>query len=373
MRLMLNLRDSKQCSGCTACMNSCPHRAIRMQPDRLGFPYPRIDVALCTGCGVCESVCPFALPSHKGEERALPTVYVVRHQDESQLASSQSGAAFIALSDSILGQGGVVYGAGFEENFRVMHQRAVTREERDRFRGSKYVQSDLGDVFRQVQSDLQAGKSVMFTGTPCQTAGLAAFLPATLRERLLLVDLVCHGVAAPFLWKDYLHYLEHTRRKRLVAVNFRDKKFGWHSHRESFRFADGHTLYPDFTVYQDCLLRPSCGSCPFAGLAHPADITIGDFWGIEKTALRPKDDNKGFSLLLCHTRQGEVLFEQSRGCLQVYPMEPETCLQPNLLASTRLPFSHRLIGRFYHRYVFFAFLAVRPAFCLLKKAFKRVL
>lgn len=370
---MLGLRDKRQCSGCTACVNSCPHQAIRMQPDRLGFLYPRIDATLCTDCGVCKTVCPFVFPSRLDEEKRLPATYVVRHWDEKRLAGSQSGAAFIALSDSVIEQGGVVYGVGFEENFRVTHQRAATRAERDRFRGSKYVQSDLGNVFQQVKSDLQTGKTVLFTGTPCQTAGLSACLSAPLRERLLLVDLVCHGVAAPFFWKDYLHYLEHTHNKKLQTVNFRDKKFGWHSHQESFRFADGHTIYPDFTIYQDCLLRPSCGNCPFAGLAHPADITIGDFWGIEKTALRSKDDNKGFSLLLCHTRRGKMLFEQSRPCLEVYPMEPEACLQPNLQAPTRLPFPHRLIGRFYHRYVFFAFLAVRPAFCLLKKTLKRVI
>ena len=369
---MLGLRDKEQCSGCTACMNSCPHQAIRMQPDRLGFLYPRIDRTLCTCCGVCEKVCPFTGQASSEVGRPLPTAYAVRHQDLRQVAASQSGAAFIALSDSVMELGGVVYGAGYEGHFRVVHQRAVTVDERDRFRGSKYVQSDLGTVFRSVKTDLQAGKTVLFTGTPCQTAGLSAFLPVSLKKRLVLVDLVCHGVASPYLWRDYLRYLEHVHGAELVAVDFRDKRFGWHSHRESFRFKDGHSLYPGFTIYQDCNLRPSCGSCPFAGLKHPADITIGDFWGIEKTELRTKDDNKGFSLLLCHTDKGKTVFEQSRKHLEVYPMKPEACLQPNLQEPTHLPCSHRLIGKFYHRTGLCLFLTIRPVLCLIKRVIQRI-
>lgn len=364
---MLGLRDKEQCSGCTACMNSCPHQAIRMQPDRLGFLYPRIDRTLCTCCGVCEKVCPFTGQASSEVGRPLPTAYAVRHQDLRQVAASQSGAAFIALSDSVMELGGVVYGAGYEGHFRVVHQRAVTAEERDRFRGSKYVQSDLGAVFRSVKTDLQAGETVLFTGTPCQTAGLSAFLPVSLKKRLVLVDLVCHGVASPYLWRDYLRYLEHVHGAELVAVDFRDKRFGWHSHRESFRFKDGRCIYPDFTVYRDCFLRPSCGNCPFTNLKHPADITIGDFWGIEKTELRAKDDNKGFSLLLCHTDKGEAVFERSRKHLEVYPMKPEACLQPNLLEPTRLPCSHRLIGRFYSRTGLSVVLTIKPFLCLVKR------
>ena len=353
-------------------MNSCPHQAIRMQPDRLGFLYPRIDRTLCTHCGVCEAVCPFTCQVHSEIGRPLPTAYAVRHQDLRQVAASQSGAAFIALSDSIIEQGGVVYGAGYKGHFRVVHQRAVTIEERNKFRGSKYVQSDLGTIFQSVKTDLQAGETVLFTGTPCQTAGLSACMPASLKERLVLVDLVCHGVASPYLWRDYLWYLEHIHGQKLASVDFRDKKFGWHSHRESFCFKDGHSIYPDFTVYRDCYLRPSCGSCPFAGLKHPADITIGDFWGIEKTGLRAKDDNKGFSLLLCHTDKGKMVFDQSRKHLEVYPMKLEACLQPNLQEPTRLPYLHRLIGKFYHRTGLYIFLTTKSVLRLVKRLIQRI-
>ena len=343
-----------------------------MEPDALGFKYPKVDMDKCVDCGLCEKVCAFNDNYDTSLNLLEPSAYAARHKNMQEVETSRSGAAFIAISDYILEQGGVVYGVGYTDHFRVVHKRATTKDERDEFKGSKYVQSDLGTVFRSVKTDLQAGKTVLFTGTPCQTAGLSAFLPVSLKKRLVLVDLVCHGVASPYLWRDYLRYLEHIHGAELAAVDFRDKKFGWHSHRESFRFKDGHSLYPGFTVYQDCYLRPSCGSCPFAGLKHPADITIGDFWGIEKTELRAKDDNKGFSLLLCHTDKGKTVFEQSRKHLEVYPMKPEACLQPNLQEPTHLPCSHRLIGKFYHRTGLCLFLTIRPVLCLIKRVIQRI-
>ena len=145
---MIRFGNKNQCSGCTACANSCPHQAIRMQPDRLGFCYPVVNETVCTDCGICEAVCLFH-PSAEDIDLLLP--YAVRHKDMQQVAASQSGAAFIALSDWVLEQGGIVYGAGYAEGFCVVHKRAVTREERDEFRGSKYVQIDLGSLFLQIR------------------------------------------------------------------------------------------------------------------------------------------------------------------------------------------------------------------------------
>lgn len=366
---MIRFGNKNQCSGCTACANSCPYQAIRMQPDRLGFCYPVVDETVCTDCGICEAVCPFH-PS--AEDIDLPLSYAVRHRDMQQVAASQSGAAFIALSDWVLEQGGIVYGVGYAEGFCVVHKRAVTSEERDEFRGSKYVQSDLGSLFLQIKTDLQAGEWVLFSGTPCQTAGLQAFIKEPLRERLLLVDVVCHGVASPFVWKDYLQYLEQHYKQKLVSVNFRDKKFGWHSHRESFGLADGQVVYPDFTVYQDGLLRPSCGVCPFAGLSHQADITMGDFWGIEKTSLAKQDDNKGWSLVLCHTAKGKTVFQTVAPSLWVYPLQVEDCLQPNLQHPTRLPSYHSFIGRCYRKDGLVMYLRISRCWKCLKGLAKQI-
>lgn len=237
---MIHISDPSACCGCTACASICPKDAITMEPDALGFLYPQVHTDLCVDCGQCESVCAFNDHYDTSLNLPRPLVYGARHKDMSQVETSRSGAAFIAISDHILEQGGVVYGAGYKDHFRVCHKRATTKEERDEFKGSKYVQSDLTGIFRQVKRDLKAGLLVLFSGTPCQTAGLNAFIGKRLRERLILVDIVCHGVPGPYVWRDYLAYLEKKQGAPIVWVNFRDKqRFGWKAHKESFKFLNG--------------------------------------------------------------------------------------------------------------------------------------
>ena len=338
-------KDKKLCSGCTACAVACPCGAIEMRPDSWGFLYPAVNQARCTKCGICDTVCPF----HSIEDDSLPPAfaYAVRHRDISQLERSQSGAAFIALSDRILERGGVLYGAGYSDHFKVTHKRAASPRERDDFRGSKYVQSYLGNIFREIKRDLLLGKDVLFSGTPCQVAGLYSCVEGPLREKLYLVDLVCHGVIGPYIWRDYLKYLEHRHKKRIVSVHFRDKRFGWRSYRETFRFNNGRTITPKFFIYRDSLLRPSCGSCPFAGLKRLSDITIGDFWGIEKSVPEMGADNKGCSLLFCNTRKGEELFGEIADRVQCRQVKTEVCLQPNLISPTHIPRHHSYLEWIY--------------------------
>ena len=328
---MIRLRNKNRCSGCTACANSCPHQAIRMQPDRLGFCYPVVDEAVCTDCGICEAVCPFH-PS--AEDIDLPLPYAVRHRDMQQVAVSQSGAAFIALSDWVLEQGGIVYGVGYAEGFRVVHKRAVTSEERDEFRGSKYVQSDLNNVFKQVKQDLKAGKAVLFSGTPCQTAGLNAYIGKQLRSNLYLVDIVCHGVPAPYIWRDYLVYLERKYKNKIVKVDFRNKQlFGWHDHRETFVFSDGKMkCEKSFTYlfYKHIIFRKSCSNCPFTNFNRPSDITIADFWGWDKVDFKLNSDDKGISLILINTNKGKHTFEKIQNNINFVEIDLKNCSQPNL-------------------------------------------
>lgn len=237
---MINIKDPKDCCGCTACASVCAHNAITMEPDALGFLYPKVNHDQCVECGLCEKVCQFNDNYDRSLNLSEPVAYAARHKDIGEVMKSRSGAAFVAISDYILEQGGVVYGAGFKDHFRVAHKRATTKEERDEFRGSKYVQSDLTGVFKSVKEDLKNGRTVLFSGTPCQTAGLNAFVGKRLRENLYLVDIVCHGVPSPNLWRDYLAYLETKQGDEIVQVNFRDKeKFGWKAHNESFMFKNG--------------------------------------------------------------------------------------------------------------------------------------
>ena len=237
---MIRINDPADCCGCTACASICNHDAITMEPDALGFLYPKVDESKCVECGLCEKVCAFNDNYDKSLNLPNPDAYAARHKDMDEVMKSRSGAAFVAISDYILEQGGVVYGAGYKEHFRVAHKRATTKEERDEFRGSKYVQSDLTGVFRMVKQDLKNGHTVLFSGTPCQTSGLNSYVGKKLRENLVLIDIVCHGVPGPNIWRDYLAYLEKKQGDTITMVNFRDKEvFGWKVHRETFKFRMG--------------------------------------------------------------------------------------------------------------------------------------
>ena len=331
-------KAGKECCGCTACESVCPHGAIAMRPDALGFLYPYVDGNKCVDCGLCVKVCAFHTGRHREMQQAMPVPYAVRNRDEKEVMTSHSGGAFIALSNEILRKSGVVYGVGYGGRFRIVHERATNKSGCDGFKGSKYVQSDLQGIFRRVRSDLSDGKIVLFSGTPCQTAGLYSYLkvkPDLLRN-LWLVDVICHGVAAPAVWKDYLDYLERKERKKIVAVNFRDKGLtGWRSHTESFKFEDGVTRTYPYLFYNDVMLRPSCNVCPYACLQRPSDLTIGDFWGVEDTcAASMGEDNKGCSLVLVNTEKGKVLFDAVRTALRVMEVCLDDCLQPNLQSPT---------------------------------------
>ena len=237
---MIQIIDKSQCCGCTACASVCEIGAITMQADVMGFLYPVVDTNKCVDCGLCEKVCAFNDNYDTSLNLPEPNVYGARHKDMAEVETSRSGAAFIAISDYVLEHGGVVYGAGYADHFRVVHKRATTKDERDEFKGSKYVQSDIRGIFRQVKKDLKDGLTVLFSGTPCQTAGLNSYIGKKLREHLVLVDIVCHGVPGPNLWRDYIDYLEKKHENRICWVNFRDKqKYGWTAHHETFKFEGG--------------------------------------------------------------------------------------------------------------------------------------
>lgn len=327
---MIRINDPADCCGCTACASVCNHDAITMEPDALGFPYPKVDGTKCTDCGLCEKVCAFNDNYDTSLNLPKPDTYAARHKDMDEIMKSRSGAAFVAISDNILDKGGVVYGAGYKDHFRVAHKRATTKEERDEFRGSKYVQSDLTGVFRQVKQDLKNGMTVLFSGTPCQTSGLNSYVGKKLRENLVLIDIVCHGVPGPYIWRDYLAFLEKKKGDTITMVNFRDKeRFGWKAHKETFAFGGGKVNFT-YVFYQHIMFRHSCGKCHFCNTTRPSDITIADFWGWEKTDPNFNQDDKGCSLVLVNTPKGRSIFEAVRDKLNTIPTELDNCLQPNL-------------------------------------------
>lgn len=349
---MINITDPKDCCGCTACASICGKNAIRMKPDAMGFLYPVVDTDLCVECGMCEKVCAFHDNYDKSLNLVSPDAYAIRHKDIRQVETSRSGAAFIALSDYVLARGGVVYGAGYTDHFRVVHKRAVTPGERDEFKGSKYVQSDLTDIFRQVRADLKAGLKVMFSGTPCQTSGLASFIGPRLRDNLYLVDIVCHGVPGPYIWRDYLEYVEKRMGAPLVEVDFRDKKhFGWTAHRESFKTA---TCYKDsnaytYLFYEHIMFRHSCEVCHFTNLQRPSDVTLADFWGWKEAVPGFNADDKGCSLVLCNTIKGRELLDAVKNVLDTINVLVEQCMQPNLRQPSTIHQKRKLFEQDYSR------------------------
>ena len=350
-----------------------------MQSDRTGFLYPVTDTVKCTDCGLCLKVCSFTADQasamtciRTGEDGMAditgrvsvwrkmegrlrgPDVYAARHKDLSEVDKSRSGAAFAAISDLFLGNGpeasgtggtpgtGTVYGAAFDNDFSVKHIGARTVGERDRCRGSKYVQSDMGTTFREIASEIRTNpdRKIMFTGTPCQCAALAGYLGERRMKNVLTVDMVCHGVPSPALWKKYLEYIagKYAFRGSIAEVSFRDKsKYGWGARKESVTFGDGTKMY--FSTFIDIFhkhlgLRPSCSACPYASPDRPSDITLGDFWGWEKTGTDINSDNRGVSLLLINTEKGREVLERIRPLMRLEKSSLEECMQPNLHRST---------------------------------------
>lgn len=332
---MINITNKYDCCGCTACANVCKNQAITMIPDALGFSYPKVDLNVCTNCGLCDKVCSFNDNYDVSLNFTEPIAFGARHKDINEVMRSRSGAVFVAISDNIIEQGGIIYGVGFAEHFRVTHKRATTMTERDEFRGSKYVQSDLSNVFAQVKKDLTEGNVVLFIGTGCQCSGLNAFIGKKLRKKLIIADIACHGVPSPKYWQDYIFYME-ARWGKLIKINFRDKeKYGWTAHHETLIFENGHIEYPQKSFYDSIVFRPSCYTCHFCNTKRPSDITLADYWGWEKQNTTVNQDDKGVSLVLINTEKGLSLWQNVKEKLNFFEADKETYLQPNLKAPTK--------------------------------------
>lgn len=353
---MIQIQNKQDCCGCTACASICPRDAISMVPDVMGFLYPKVDVGKCIECKLCERVCAFNEDYHNHlHNLSEPLAYGARHRNMREVETSRSGAAFIAISDVILKMGGVVYGAGYDEHFRVIHKRATASIERDEFKGSKYVQSDLTGIFRQIKKDLESGFPVLFSGTPCQTAGLNSYIGAKLRPNLYLLDIVCHGVPSPYIWRDYLDYIEKEQGDRVCYVNFRDKEYGWNKHIETFKFLNGtQKVNFKFQFYKLITFRYSCANCHYTNLHRPSDITIADFWGWEQANPDSNKDNKGISLLLVNTEKGKYLLEKAIPDLTIFSVNLENCKQPNLEHPTQMHPARDKFEKLYARKGFLA-------------------
>lgn len=265
-----------------------------------------------------------------------PRTYAVKHKDYNVRMASRSGGFFTAISDKILQDGGIVYGCVMENNTTAVHIRADNKNDRNKMRGSKYIQSEVRDAFQKVHDDLEAGKWVLLSGTSCQVAGLKAFLKRDYAN-LLTVDIVCHGVPSPLVWNQYLHWQEEKNGNKVIGVDFRNKKdFGWASHVESLYLENGKQVNSDIfktLFYGHTILRPACYQCPYKDIIHPGDITIADYWGVAKAA--PEfDDDKGVSLVLINNSKGQVLFDSVADQVETV----ETRIEDSMQTPLRAPF-----------------------------------
>lgn len=343
---MFNLYETKyDCTGCTACANICPTKAISMSHDNEGFLYPNISQGKCIECKKCIQVCPLKHPVDIKDRSHSIDVYATKHKLDSVRLNSTSGGFFTALTDDILKRKGVVYGAAFNNDMKVIHKSAVIKDERNKLRGSKYVQSDLNGVFNQLINDLKTGKEVVFSGTPCQTAGLLNFLHKSKNEysKLLFIDIVCHGTPSPLIWKEYIKYIEKSRNKKAVDFIFRDKKQGWRGYKTRILYEDGisENENEDLLLYTDLyktnkIIRPSCYKCKFANTNRPSDIMIGDYWGIENNSKDFADD-LGVSLVYVNTKKGAIVFNRIASELTILESNIEDSLQMNLRQPTPEP------------------------------------
>ena len=310
----INTSEKVYCCGCHACEQRCPKGAISMIEDEEGFVYPQIDETTCINCGLCTKVCPIrSIPQGN-----LPMQTFFGKADDFERMNSSSGAAFPAIAKAFCNNNFAIYGAAFREDHSIGHIRIDSLKDLWMLRRSKYVQSDMQGIYHNVRQDLNEGRKVMFTGTPCQIAGLHTFLGGKQYNNLLTMDILCHSVPSPKVFRLYLSQKEKIAGKILQKVTFRDKrKCGdrWSSQYVTFSFSDGTVESSDNDLFmkgfiQGLYSRPSCYDCKFASSYRQSDITVGDYWGA-KTFHPNYVDGKGLSLLMCNTKLGLEIVDKT--------------------------------------------------------------
>lgn len=327
--------EKQGCSGCHACLNVCPQSCIKMESDDEGFRYPKVNDDICTRCGLCAQVCPALLRTNDMTQAGkMPQAFACFCNDDSVRLSSSSGGIFTLLAKQIISDGGVVYGARFDQHFSVVHGYVETVDELERLRGSKYVQSHIDNTLREAEIFLKRGRHVLFSGTPCQIAGLRSFLQQDYNN-LLCVDIVCHGVPSPLVWESYVRYREEKAKAKTEKIFFRGKDNGWKKFAVQFLFRNGERYGQSFdrdpfmrAFLADICLRPSCHQCNFKSIIRQSDITLADFWGIQYVAPE-MDDDKGTSLALLNSGKGREIFNHIRGELKCKQVDVESAIKYN--------------------------------------------
>ncbi len=339
---MIEIVNKQNCCGCTACASICPRQCITMKSDDEGFMYPSIDKAKCIDCHLCKEKCPVlgrkkisALPgvdkaeiNRKAVEEAkyIPSTYVCFLKDDKIREKSTSGGMFTALAQHVLKQGGIVCGVVLDKNQNVLHTFADNENTLEKMRGSKYVQSNQVGIYQKVEEALKQGTTVLYSGTPCQIAGLKSYLGSDY-EKLITVDIICHGVGSPLYWEKYVQYVYEKMNSKVKEVRFREKTYGYNSACMAVYFENGKSSHKghDDDLYwtafsKNYIYRPSCYACAFKSINHMADFTIGDFWNSTKLSEKFKTAN-GCSLVLCHSNVAIEIIKKIGSTIEAQPID----------------------------------------------------
>lgn len=318
----MKLANKKVCSGCHACFNVCPKHCITMEYDEEGFLQPQINKSVCVECGMCKSICP-VLKEYKGHSKGK--AFACFNKNDDIRMQSSSGGVFSLIAEYVLDKGGVVFGASFDDELNVKHIAVNNKEDLRTLRGSKYIQSKIGDSFEKCKEQLEKGILVLFSGTPCQISGLKSYLGREY-ENLITQDIICHGVPSHKVWQAYLCYQQKVHKSKVDRDElpaFRCKDKGWKRFSVSLRFVGNikyrQTLDKDpymKAFLSNVCLRLSCYNCHSKSIERESDITLADFWGVDNI-LPEMDDDKGTSLVLVNSEKGRRIFKDT-SCFMTY-------------------------------------------------------
>lgn len=329
------------CTGCHACASICPKECIIMKDTGEGFLFPVIDLESCVQCGRCEKVCPVL---HEQKKSMHTQAFAMKSRDENERKNSTSGGVFSLIAKQVIDAGGIVYGAAYDEKFSVRHIPVVDNSGLAFLQGAKYVQSVIGTTFMEIEKELKRGRQVLFSGTPCQCAGLKSVLGKEYDD-LLTVDLICHGVPSPKVWQTYIDYRsgKENNGKRPVKINMRSKASGWSRYSVEFDYGEGkitriqnnQDLFIRAFIGNICL-RGSCSNCAAKGVERCTDLTLGDYWGVWNQ--HPEfDDDKGVSIVFVHSDKGKNVLQRAAENAEWIEVSVEDAYRENisLMASSK--------------------------------------
>lgn len=344
---MIDKVIGKDCTGCSSCYNICNSNAISMIPDSEGSYYPVVDYSKCKECKACVNRCPI-LSNIDNADYSYPKVYAAWNKDENVRINSTSGGIFSALAHSVISEGGIVVGAIYDENFEIKHVCIDNEGKINELRQSKYAQSIIGNIYRQVKDYLQNGKTVLFCGSPCQSAGLQNFLNKKY-DNLYCCDFICRGVISQKVYQKYLKDLESIYDSKVSKVHFKNKDFGWNRFSTKISFENGknyhqdrnHDYYMKGYLKHNLYLRPSCHVCHFKTLPRVSDLSLGDFWGIGNYK-KELDCDKGTSVILINSQKGQKLFDSIKNNIVFEERTVENVIAGNsCLLETAKPGTYR--------------------------------